>query len=31
MLRQVERKIVEYPDSDGEPIAETGFHVALMV
>ena len=31
MLRQMEPSIVEYPDSDGEPMAETGFHVALMV
>ena len=31
MLRQVDPKIVEYPESDGEPMGETGFHVALMV
>jgi Uma2 family endonuclease len=31
MLRQLEPKIVEYPESDGEPMGETGFHVALMV
>jgi Uma2 family endonuclease len=31
MLRQMEPKIVEYPDSDGAPMGETGFHVALMV
>jgi Uma2 family endonuclease len=30
MLPQLEVKATEYPETDGEPMAETGFHVTLL-
>ncbi len=30
MLPQLNLKVMDYPESDGEPMAETGFHVTLI-
>ncbi len=30
MLPQLNLKVTDYPESDGEPMAETGFHVTLI-
>jgi Uma2 family endonuclease len=30
MLQPLETRVVEYPEGDGEPMAETGFHVTLI-
>jgi Uma2 family endonuclease len=30
MLQPLEAKTIEYPESDGEPMGETGFHVTLI-